>query len=491
MRLNDLLKGLEKIVLKTKGDINTEITSLEYDSREVKPGSLFVAIRGYQTDGHQYIKEAITKGAVGILVMEEGLWNVPSILVQDTREALALLSKNFYGNPANELKIIGITGTNGKTSITYMLQSILEKAGFKVGIIGTIKNEIAGEALESTVTTPESKDLQRLLREMVTKGCAYCLMEVSSHALFLKRVEGILFEVGVFTNLTQDHLDFHESMEEYGRVKQGLFSQIKATGLALVNGDDKYHDKMLEKCSAKRKLTYGIINGKDFLAQKIQMTPFGTSFMVKRRESTLLIESSLVGAFNVSNMLAAVGVALELGIDVEIIKSGLRDIQVPGRFELIVEGQDFGIAIDYAHTPDGLLSVLKTARSITKGRVISVFGCGGDRDRGKRPIMGQVAGSESDYVILTSDNPRTEDPLIILDEIEKGLKKTTAIYEKIEDRKNALKRAISIARKDDLILVAGKGHEDYQIIGKKKIHFSDQEIVKGILKEDERDFRRD
>ena len=482
MKLKDLLKGIKHSVL--KGDINIDISSVEYDSRKVATGSLFVAIKGYETDGHLYIQNAIEAGARAIILEEETAVKfgdeIVIIKVDNSRKSLGFISSNFFGNPGGKLKIIGVTGTNGKTSITYFLKSILKEAGYKVGIIGTIENQIEDIVYESAVTTPESRDIQELLSKMVEVGCEYCVMEASSHALYLERVAAIPFKTAIFTNLTQDHLDFHKDFTEYLNAKKILFTYIGDEGFSILNADDKTYEEISNMAGGKV-VSYSIYRDSDYKATNINLDINGTSFNLIKNGKSNIISLKMIGEFSIYNSLAAIAAAHELGIEFSIIQEGLRKVSVNGRFQLIESSKDFAVVVDYAHTPDGLYNVLSTAKKITSGKVICVFGCGGDRDKKKRPIMGKVAGEISDYLIITSDNPRTEDPVKIIDMVEMGVKETPAKYIKITNRKEAIAYAIEKAESGDIVIIAGKGHEDYQIIGKTKYPFSDFEIAKKIL----------
>lgn len=482
MKLKDLLKDIKHSVL--KGDINIDISSVEYDSRKVAKGSLFVAIKGYETDGHLYIQKAIEAGSKAIILEKETDFkfgdDIVIVKVDNSRKLLGFISSNFFGNPGKKLKIIGVTGTNGKTSITYFLKSILKEAGFKVGIIGTIENQIEDIVYESAVTTPESRDIQELLAKMVEVGCDYCVMEASSHALYLDRVAAIPFKTAIFTNLTQDHLDFHKNFTEYLNAKKILFTYIGDEGFSILNADDKTYEEISNMAGGKV-ISYSISRDSDYKASNIKLDINGTSFNLINNEKSNKINLKMIGEFSIYNSLAAIAAAHELGIELPIIQEGLRKVNVNGRFQLIESNKDFAVVVDYAHTPDGLYNVLSTARKITNGKVICVFGCGGDRDKKKRPIMGKVAGEISDYLIITSDNPRTEDPVKIIDMVEVGVKETPVRYIKITNRKEAIAYAIEMAEPGDIIIIAGKGHEDYQIVGKTKYPFSDFEIARKFL----------
>lgn len=482
MDFKDILEDLSYTL--KQGSLEKEIAGVEYDSRAVADNSLFVAIKGYTTDGHEYIEKAIKNGATAIVLEKpfpyEQFPSVTFVEMKNSRRGLAQMSHNFFGKPGNEITVFGVTGTNGKTSITYLLKHILKACGSKVGVVGTIENQIGETVVPSEVTTPESRDLQHLLRQMVDEGCEYCVMEASSHALYLDRVYGVPFAAGIFTNLTQDHLDFHDSLESYLEAKKILFSSLSEDGFAVINSDDAASKSILADYKGPY-VTYGIHEDCDFKAENIVMDLFGTKYTLAYKGEILEVHLKLIGEFSIYNSLGAIATALTYGLPPKAVLNGVKDVTVSGRFELVEGAKDFAVVVDYAHTPDGLLNVLETARKLTSGRVIGVFGCGGDRDKKKRPIMGRIGGENSDIVIITSDNPRTEDPDSIIDMIEVGVKEVNENYYKIENRKEAIKKAIEIAKKDDIIIIAGKGHEDYQILGKTKYPFSDVEIAKKIL----------
>jgi len=478
MQLADLAAPLteKKIV----GDSQTEIRGIEYDSRKIEPGFLFAALRGAKDDGHSFIPKAISKGAQALLV-EIPVENpaVPQIVVPNSRRALALIANEFYHRPTEKLKVIGVTGTNGKTTTTYLVESILAAAGHKTGIIGTIQYKVGEKSYDCKNTTPESLDLFRLFDEMVSQDVGACAMEVSSHAIVQGRIQGVLFDTVVFTNLTQDHLDYHKTMDEYFEAKAKLFTDLPMTKkpVAVVNADDPYGQKLLKRLKIEAR-TYGIERGM-IQAKNIKMNWKGLSFDAKSPSAAFPVTLKLSGRFNVYNALAAIGAGLALQISTEKIALGLKNAQhVRGRFEMVDKGQDFAVIVDYAHTPDGLLNVLKSARELTKNRLIAVFGCGGDRDRTKRPIMGKIAEEHSDIIVLTSDNPRTEDPRSIIREIEKGIAKPVQVE---PDRKAAIGIALALAKSGDTVVIAGKGHETYQIFRDKTIHFDDKEVAGAFL----------
>ncbi|ABB15729.1 UDP-N-acetylmuramoyl-L-alanyl-D-glutamate--2,6-diaminopimelate ligase [Carboxydothermus hydrogenoformans] len=492
MKIAELVEILKTII--TKNGINwaeLEVTGIEQDSRQVKPGNIFVAIKGFTADGHDFIEKVIEKKPALIVAEEErpGIFGVNHLLVKDSRQALALLARTFYGNPTEKISVIGVTGTNGKTTVTHLVTSLLESFGYKTGLIGTIYNRIGDKILPVTNTTPDALSLQRLFAEMVKSEVSHVAMEVSSHALVQKRVLGIDFKTGVFTNLTQDHLDFHESMENYFNAKKELF-KILAEQKALpgvINKDDFYGQRILKEV-AHPFVTYGIKEQADITAKNVELTNSGTAFTLCYQEEEYPVKVKLLGLFNVYNILAAVGTLLTLGFSLPDIVKNLPLLNpVPGRFELIDEGQDFAVIVDYAHTPDGLENILKSARAITPGRVIAVFGCGGDRDKTKRPKMGKISATLADITIITSDNPRTEDPEAIINEIEKGFfDALPGKYLKEVDRKKAIKTALLLAKPGDTVVIAGKGHEDYQIIGTTKYPFDDRVVAREILRGERR-----
>lgn len=488
MKLKEMLVGLEG--LKAKGDLDLNIKGITSNSREVKEGYLFVAIKGFSTDGHQYIGNAVEAGATAILI-EEGCdlkqikvpQNVTIVMAKDTREALAICSSNFYGNPSRKFKLIGVTGTKGKTTTTFMIKEILEKAGKKVGLIGTIATYINGKRIkDSDRTTPESSELQQLFSQMVEQGVEVVVMEVSSQSLKLHRVDGCEFDIVLFTNFSEDHIsqNEHPDMEDYFKSKAKLF-EMCPTGI--VNADDLKGIQLLKMFPNNNISTYGIDNFANLVARDITVTNSYVDFRVKLTDRNERVKTGIPGRFSVYNSLAAISVAKKLGIDAEKIKEALLEVRVPGRSELVDNSLEIPIMIDYAHSPKSLQSILQAVKSYTRGRVISVFGCGGDRDSTKRPIMGEISGRIADYTIITSDNPRTEDPQKIVDQIEEGIKKTKGRYTVIVDRKEAIKQAIKMANKRDIIVLAGKGHEPYQEINGVKYPFDERVIVRDIIKE--------
>ena len=487
MELKNILAGIEG--LKVRGNLDLEIPNLESDSRAIKKGDLFVAIKGFDVDGHEYIQKAIENGAVAILAQEDAkkeiLKAIPEevtlIVAPDTRLALAIAACNFYQDPSKEFKLIGVTGTKGKTTTSYMIKEILEKQGMKVGLVGTIATYIGGKKLEdSDRTTPESLKLQRLFRQMANEGCQAVVMEVSSQSLKLNRVAGCDFDIGVFTNFSEDHISpkEHPDMNDYFQSKLKLFNMCK---VGFVNADDLYASrvpKLVPDCKIE---TYGIDNYCNLLAKDITITNSYVDFKVKIGDKNERVKTCIPGRFSVYNSLAAISVARYLGCDAEKIKEALVEVRVPGRSELVNNKKELTIMIDYAHSPESLENILNAVKSYTRGRVISVFGCGGDRDPGKRPIMGEITGRNADYTIITSDNPRTEDPDKIVAQIEEGIKKTKGKYICIVDRIEAIRHAIEIANKKDIIVLAGKGHEPYQEINKEKYPFDERIIVNQII----------
>ena len=464
-----------------------EVKGITYDSRQAEAGYIFVCIKGFEKDGHDYIENAIDNGARVIVVEKEVpiREGITYIKVNDSRAALGRLSEVFYDFANRELDLVGVTGTNGKTTTTYMVEAILRSAGQKAGLIGTIRSKVEEQIFPATRTTPESSDLQRLFAKMVEAGASHAVMEVSSHALELKRVQNLEFKVGVFTNISQDHLDFHQSLENYRKAKGKLFSNyLTEDGIGVINIDDPSGSYMVEQCTGKV-LTYGIDHEADIRGSKVNVSVTGTTYQVTTPVGQTTLDLKLTGYFNVYNSLAAITTGLAFGISLEDIKKGLEGLAgVAGRFEQVDCGQNFGVVVDYAHTPDGMENVLKTARKITDGRTIAVFGCGGDRDKTKRPIMGEVGAKYSDLCILTSDNPRTEDPSQILKDVEKGVRQVEepVDYIVIEDRREAIFKAVERAEKGDIVIILGKGHETYQIFKDGTINFDDREVAREAIR---------
>ncbi len=477
MKLEELLRDVEVTELRAPGEL--EISDVAYDSRRVTPGAAFVAIRGFESDGHRYIPQAAEKGAACVICEEKPAADVPYVIVKDSRLALAMVSRNFYRDPGSEMVLIGVTGTNGKTTTTYLVKHLLEqKRGATVGLIGTNGNMIGSEFLHTERTTPESCELQKLLREMADAGCTHVVMEVSSHSLVLHRVAGLHFAVGIFTNLTQDHLDFHKTMDEYARAKSLLFSMCDR---AVINLDDEWSEFMLEHCLCPA-ITFSEGERGDLTAHDITLSSAGVAFTAAYHGEGERVKLGIPGLFSVYNALGVIGTGLSLGIELAECADSLASARgVKGRVEVVPTDGDYTILIDYAHTPDALENVLKSMRRVAKGRLVALFGCGGDRDRTKRPIMGRIAAENADFVVVTSDNPRTEQPEAIIADIVAGMEGTSTPREVITGRPEAIEWAITNHQPGDVIVLAGKGHEDYQIVGHEKHHMDEREIVAGIL----------
>lgn len=483
--LQAVIKNIE--IESTLGDLAVEITGVTYDSRKVQPGSLFVCIEGFTTDGHKYIFQAMEKGAAAIVIQKD--LPIPEqvavIRVKNSRLALAQAAANFFDNPADSINVIGVTGTNGKTTTTYLLSDVLEYIGDKTGVIGTIHNRIGDEVFPSEHTTPESSDLQLLLSQMKSAGVNDVAMEVSSHALSLERIATIKFSGAIFTNLTQDHLDFHESMAHYFTAKSSLFTFYQHNNrINIINIDDSYGKELISLAIGKN-ISYGITNNKaDFRATDIKLLPNGLSYKVRYSGGELELKLKLLGEFNVYNSLAVVAYALSCGINPVKVKEAMEKASgVPGRFQIIEAGQPFSVAVDYAHTPDGLENILASARKFVSGRILTIFGCGGDRDRTKRPKMGEIAARLSDELFITSDNPRSEEPSAIITDIIAGIPaKPIAVVISEVDRRKAIELAFSKAKPGDMVIIAGKGHEDYQIMKDKTLHFDDCEVARELLR---------
>jgi UDP-N-acetylmuramoyl-L-alanyl-D-glutamate--2,6-diaminopimelate ligase len=469
---------------------DVEIQHLTADSRRVRPGSLFIALRGYTVDGHDFVKGAVEAGAAAVVVERaiEGI-SAPQVVVPDTRAASAVLASVFYRHPTKAMKVIGVTGTNGKTTTTFLIDRILRDAGKKTGIIGTIMARIGDEEIEMANTTPDVLDLQEIFHKMREVGTEYPITEVSSHALDLKRAAGTDYHIAVFTNLTQDHLDFHGSMEAYKSAKAKFFARLGNTyedgagsnKVAVLNADDEASDHFRDATVAQV-LTYGIDNEADVRAVDVKVEAKGVSFTVHSFAGTERFHLKLTGKFNVYNSLAAMTACLAEGIPLSSIKKSLEAVDgVSGRFEKVEAGQDFSVIVDYSHTPDSLENALKTVREFAEKKVYCVIGCGGDRDRTKRPLMASIAAQYADLAILTSDNPRTEDPERILDDMEAGVQDQKERYVRITDRTEAIRFAVSKAEAGDVVLIAGKGHETYQIIGRTKHHFDDREVARQAI----------
>ena len=486
MELKKVLLGIEGI--KARGNLDLDIVGIEKNSKEVKKGYMFIAIKGFSVDGHQFVESAIENGAVAVMV-EEGCdlkalkvpEDVTVLMVKDTREALAICSANFYGNPSRKMKLIGVTGTKGKTTTTFMIKEILQRSGKKVGLIGTIATYINDKKIkDSDRTTPESLELQQIFKMMLDEGVEVVVMEVSSQSLKLHRVDACDFDLVLFTNFSEDHISEkeHPDMQDYFNSKLKLFKMCKN---GIVNVDDLHGAKIPGLFPESNIVTYGIDNFANVLAKDITITNSYVDFKVRITDRNERIKTGIPGRFSVYNSLAAICVAQKFGVSPEIIKEALLEVRVPGRSELVDNKKELTIMIDYAHSPESLQNILQATKSYTRGRVISVFGCGGDRDSGKRPIMGEISGKIADYTIITSDNPRTEKPEDIVEQIEAGTKKTKGKYEVVVDRVEAIEKAIKMANKKDIIILAGKGHEPYQEINGVKHPFDERIIVREII----------
>ena len=474
MKLNEILKGIKYSI--AAGNGNIEVGKLETDSRKIEKGDVFIALTGLGADGHNFIRAAVENGAAAVIAEHETeSFGAALIVCENTRILAAYAAANYYGQSHKKLKLIGVTGTNGKTTVTHIIKQILELKGEKTGLIGTNHYLIGDEELPSSGTTPEAIELHSIFKKMADEGCKYAVMEVSSHALALHRCEGLSFEVGVFTNLTEDHLNYHKDMDDYAAAKSKLFTMSK---YSLLNEDDPYY-KVMKKAAAGKTVTYGIKKHADMKAENIVYSQRGISFTWTYGSSAVPMKMGIPGEFSVYNALAGIGAAALLGLsDMEIAKGLLIVRGVKGRAEVVPTDTDYTVMIDYAHTPDGLENILKTVKGFAEGRVIVVFGCGGDRDA----IMGQIGGKLADFAVVTSDNPRTEDPASIVDQVLAGMGGMEKKYKAIVDRTEAIRYALSIAEKGDIVLLAGKGHETYQDIGGKKIHYDEREIIKEILK---------
>ena len=480
MKLKELLKGVK--VIKTAVDLNTQVDSVCYDSRKVTPGCLFMAVTGFVTDGNRFIPMALEKGAVAVVTAVEPEGDVPYVLVESDRLAMAQIGANFYGNPAGDMKLIGITGTNGKTSSTLLLKHILETTcGAKTGLIGTMDIMIGDKSVPAERTTPESLDLQMLFAQMRDAGCQYVIMEVSSHAIALERVGGLRFDVAAFTNLTEDHLDFHKTMENYCDTKAELFARSEK---AVINCDDPWSERVSEKATGDV-LTTSVKNAATICAEDVQLFADGIAFRAVHENDLADVKLPIPGKFTVYNALTAIGCAMQLGVSLADAAKALAGAKgVKGRVEVVpTPGKPYTVLIDYAHTPDGLENVLSSVKGFCKGRLIAVFGCGGDRDPIKRPIMGKIGVELADHAIITSDNPRTEAPMSIIEDILKGIPADKKNYEVIENRVSSIHHAMDIAQKHDIIVLAGKGHETYQEIHGVKHHLDEREVVASYLEE--------
>ena len=480
MKLKELLAGLT--VLEATADLEQNIDSVVYDSRKVTPGSLFVAVSGFASDGNRFIPMAMEKGAAVVVTAKRPEQDVPYVLVESDRLALAMLGCNFYGHPAKAMKLIGITGTNGKTSSTLLLKHILEKTiGAKVGLIGTMANMVGDEIIPTERTTPESFELQALFARMRDAGCTHVVMEVSSHAIALERIGGVRFDAAAFTNLTADHLDFHKTMDHYCDTKADLF---RRSAVGVINADDEYAQRMIAAATCPV-CTTSVRGTGDLTAKNLALHADGITFTACMGDVEAPVRLSIPGKFTVYNALTVLGLAVQLGISLEAAAAALADAPgVKGRVEVVpTPGTDYTVLIDYAHTPDGLENVLSSVRGFCKGRLIAVFGCGGDRDPIKRPVMGEIGARLADIAIITSDNPRTEDPEKIIADIVPGAERTGKNFQVVVDRRQAIRHAMSIAQKDDIIVLAGKGHETYQEVGGVKHHLDEREEVAAALME--------
>ena len=479
MKLRELIKNLS--IIEMNADDELEISGVSYDSRKTEKGDMFVAIRGFEADGHKFIPKAVENGAAVILCEEKPSCDIPYVLVSDSRYGLAIVSRDFFGDPASEMTMIGITGTSGKTSSSYLIKHMLEsKLDAKVGLIGTNGNMIGDEFLHTEHTTPESYELHKLFRHMADSGCTHVVMEVSSHSLTLERVAGIHFDVALYTNLSQDHLDFHGTMEEYAVAKRKLFSMCS---LGCFNLDDAWADFMRDGASCRTMTFSTEKNEADLVAKDIRLTADGVRFASVSGDEISMTKLGIPGMFSVYNALGTMSVGLALGLSLADCSDAMSSAKgVKGRLEIVPTGRDFSVVIDYSHKPDALEKVLKTLKPVTRGRLIALFGCGGDRDKLKRPIMGRIAADNADLVVVTSDNPRTEDPDEIIREIVAGMKDKRTPTKVICDRREAIAWAIDNAAPGDVLLLAGKGHEDYQVVGHEKHHMDEREIVSDCLK---------
>ena len=479
MKLRELIKNLS--IIEMNADAELEISGVSYDSRKTEKGDMFVAIRGFEADGHKFITTAVENGAAVILCEEKPSCDIPNVLVSDSRYGLAIVSRDFFGDPASEMTMIGITGTSGKTSSSYLIKHMLEsKLDAKVGLIGTNGNMIGDEFLHTEHTTPESYELHKLFRHMADSGCTHVVMEVSSHSLTLERVAGIHFDVALYTNLSQDHLDFHGTMEEYAAAKRKLFS---ICSLGCFNLDDAWADFMRDGASCRTMTFSTEKNEADLVAKDIRLTADGVRFALVSGDEISMTKLGIPGMFSVYNALGTMSVGLALGLSLADCSDAMSSAKgVKGRLEIVPTGRDFSVVIDYSHKPDALEKVLKTLKPVTRGRLIALFGCGGDRDKLKRPIMGRIAADNADLVVVTSDNPRTEDPDEIIREIVAGMKDKRTPTKVICDRREAIAWAIDNAAPGDVLLLAGKGHEDYQVVGHEKHHMDEREIVADCLK---------
>lgn len=482
MKLNDLtgtIPGKVRII----GDQNTEISNICIDSRKVQAGDLFICTPGLRMDAHKFAPQAVESGAAALLVDHELDLNVPQVVVEDVRAATSYVAAQFHGNPARKMHMIGITGTKGKTTTSFLIKAILEEAGKKVGLIGTVCSMIGEETVPAKLTTPDPVDTQAMLAKMADAGVEYVIMEVSAHALALKRLEGIVFDVGAFSNFSQDHLDFFDSMQSYFGCKMRFFDPAM-TRQIVYNADDDHVAEGLAGIQ-RNGLRIGIREGSDIYANDIEINECGSNFLMTwHKHFRISVALKLAGIFNVYNALLAAGICIDLGVTPEEIRRGLEDVRaVPGRIELLETNTPYRVILDYAHSPDSLENILRAVRQTTRGRMIALFGCGGNRDRAKRPLMGEIAGELADYCILTSDNPRSEDPMEILSAIEEGIRGTGCEYVVIENRREAIRHALSIAAASDVVILAGKGHETYQEIKGVRYPFNEKIVVAELLRE--------
>ncbi len=485
MKLAEIFKNVD--LIKVDGSLDLEITDINQDSRLVSGGNLFLCVKGSKLDGHRYLGQAAEKGAIAAIVEDwpEESYGLTIIQVKNVAGSLKEIAGAFYGYPDRRLKLIGVVGTNGKTTSTYLVKSMLEASGYQVGLIGTIHNLIKDQIIPAANTTPGLLELQKLFAKMVAAGIDYVVMEVSSHSIDQGRVAGLKFEGGIFTNITQDHLDYHKTFDEYLRVKTKFFKDLPPDSWAAINNDDPHAASIIAQTKAKV-YTYGIVNQASVRAENVEVVQSGVSYRANTFKSNIDLKLNLTGYFNIYNSLGVLTAGLAEGLEPSKIKQGLESVSiVPGRFQRVPESKTFGVIVDYAHTPDGLENILKTARSLTSRRLLLVFGCGGDRDRTKRPIMGEIAAKRADFTIITSDNPRSEEPLKIIKDIEAGFQKTApdAVYQVEVDRAKAIKKIIAMADAADLVMIAGKGHETYQDFGDHRIHFDDREVAREALKE--------
>ena len=493
MTVAQLISSLEGRVeiIEHRDGFDRDVAAVTDDSRAVVAGTLFIAVKGERVDGHAFVPQAVDSGAVAIVAqatVESGA--LPLIRVADSRKALGLIGSRFYGDPSSRLMMVGVTGTNGKTTTTYLCKSLLEGIGRRVGLIGTVAYQIGADTIPASHTTPGALELQGLLAKMQQVGLNSVVMEVSSHALAMDRTVGCEYDAAVFTNLTQDHLDYHGTMEEYFQAKMRLFAGLgsgtKTGQRAIVNMDDPYGSKIRAACRVPV-WGYAVTGRAELKAERVRLSMKGTAFTAATPAGSFEVESRLVGNHNVYNFLGAIGVALHAGATCDQVREAVSQVaDVPGRFERVSAGQDFAVVVDYAHTEDALSRLLEAAEALKTHRIITVFGCGGDRDRGKRPKMGRAAIERSDVVVLTSDNPRTEEPMAILREVEVGVRealqrRSHVEYHLVPDRREAIGKAVQLAHTGDILLIAGKGHEDYQIIGTKKVHFDDREVAREAI----------